>query len=644
MHNWFIFKNGKKLGPYSSSQIKSFASQGKLDPTDYLAKEGSVFQKQAKDIKGLFTAYDDEEGQDTTSTTESNKSSEPDLSLPSYLWKYWEATQVSFLYPFLISLVLIPSLSILKPRLGYQGLFDIAEIVSVLAIGMSGVYILRILGSFYLGRKRLESDILVGFLGQLGSFMIVLGFFFLIPLAIVEKFMPPAGLLVRILPYTKIIQKDLGLKFDESVLDQEIDLPSNNPNRKLTSLSAKKAGFRFYGIVASAVKSVNVRDYIIKDGELAFIVVSDGSGKSEDEALKESFRNAVSQVVGTLVDSELIIQNDRIIEEKLLTYSNGFIKTYEMVSSTVDKSTGLHRVKIRAEVRKQNVIAELKSSNITVNEIDGEGLFSEIITKMEAEKKAFDLFERQFMDIPDQLIKATNIGQPREINKSENNVRLELLIKVEPNVERFIDFSNKLIETISPMAKSNGQFSVSFDQDNQGEIAGNNPGSKTFVLNKNQVETKMPDWIREAFDGDRIFKPNGSTFLAIATNITPNADRIDYKYFELPATYRKVMNHVISKKGHLTINLLDKMENTVVTDSSPLDDYSDNDMSSSLVVSMKEFDGIYWISPSFFLAKKPDQIEQFRHKKSYYITHQFNLSAKEILSLRSVKTVVQYYD
>ncbi|MEK6238929.1 MAG: SHD1 domain-containing protein, partial [Planctomycetales bacterium] len=53
-------------------------------------------------------------------------------------------------------------------------------------------------------------------------------------------------------------------------------------------------------------------------------VLAEGVGTANDAALKDAFRNAVRQVVGTVVDAETLINNDKLIDDKVLTYSDGF--------------------------------------------------------------------------------------------------------------------------------------------------------------------------------------------------------------------------------------------------------------------------------------------------------------------------------
>ncbi|MGO8747203.1 MAG: hypothetical protein ACLQNE_14550 [Thermoguttaceae bacterium] len=52
------------------------------------------------------------------------------------------------------------------------------------------------------------------------------------------------------------------------------------------------------------------------------IVEAEGSGKDRDEALKNTFRDAVRKVVGAYVEEETVVKNDELIKDKVLILSS----------------------------------------------------------------------------------------------------------------------------------------------------------------------------------------------------------------------------------------------------------------------------------------------------------------------------------
>lgn len=114
------------------------------------------------------------------------------------------------------------------------------------------------------------------------------------------------------------------------------------------------------------------------------------------------------------------MKNDQIISDKVLTYSDGFVKTYEEISKTENK--GLFRTKIKATVERRSLIAKLKAANITVKDVDGKGIFAEVVTQLDAEKNAKELVEKCLEGFPLNCIEAKSDGKPEVVKKSENSV------------------------------------------------------------------------------------------------------------------------------------------------------------------------------------------------------------------------------
>lgn len=59
----------------------------------------------------------------------------------------------------------------------------------------------------------------------------------------------------------------------------------------------------------------------------------EGIGETKDEALKEAIRDVLQRVVGTYVDSDFRVENDKIIKDQIITHSNGFIERYKIMDT-----------------------------------------------------------------------------------------------------------------------------------------------------------------------------------------------------------------------------------------------------------------------------------------------------------------------
>ena len=56
MSEWFINRDGKKYGPYSTKELRAFAGEGRIQPEDKVWKDGLDAPVKALQIKGLFSA------------------------------------------------------------------------------------------------------------------------------------------------------------------------------------------------------------------------------------------------------------------------------------------------------------------------------------------------------------------------------------------------------------------------------------------------------------------------------------------------------------------------------------------------------------------------------------------------------------
>ncbi len=78
-------------------------------------------------------------------------------------------------------------------------------------------------------------------------------------------------------------------------------------------------------------------------------VIGEGMAMSRDGALDGAKRDAVEKGVGVVLASETMVKNFQVERDKILSKANGFVKTYEDVSSSQGPD-GLWTVRISAEV------------------------------------------------------------------------------------------------------------------------------------------------------------------------------------------------------------------------------------------------------------------------------------------------------
>jgi len=85
------------------------------------------------------------------------------------------------------------------------------------------------------------------------------------------------------------------------------------------------------------------------------IVTAKGSGADVESCLKDAMRRAVRQAVGEYLDSDLVILNGRMVKDKVVSLSDGYIAKFDVLSKPHKRdSDGIYETQIRAAVRRGN--------------------------------------------------------------------------------------------------------------------------------------------------------------------------------------------------------------------------------------------------------------------------------------------------
>ena len=81
----------------------------------------------------------------------------------------------------------------------------------------------------------------------------------------------------------------------------------------------------------------------------AKVVTAEGTGLDRDGALRAAQRNAVEQVVGTLIDARTVVRNAQIELDEIYTRSQGFIARTDVLSEGV-QTDGSYKIVARFDV------------------------------------------------------------------------------------------------------------------------------------------------------------------------------------------------------------------------------------------------------------------------------------------------------
>lgn len=198
-------------------------------------------------------------------------------------------------------------------------------------------------------------------------------------------------------------------------------------------------------------------------------IVADGAGLNIDEAQKDAFRNAVRQAVGLVVDADTLVRNDQLVEDKVLTYSDGFITKFEQVPGSLKQQGGLVRLKIKAQVARKSLVERLKAANISVKAVDGKSLFARAVTELEAQNDTGKLLAKSLAELP-RMLTAEIDGDP-DFDKDKSEIIARVVVRADRTA--YAAFAKRLEETLDKIAIAKDNTLVKVEPGRtRGEIGG----------------------------------------------------------------------------------------------------------------------------------------------------------------------------
>lgn len=199
---------------------------------------------------------------------------------------------------------------------------------------------------------------------------------------------------------------------------------------------------------------------LLKSESKTRMVIVTGYGLGHTQALNNAFKAAVEQIVGVMVDSEIILKNEKIIKNKILTASRGFIESYDELS-TSSSADGLDEVHIKAIVKLDVIekrIQAIKKDSISVAKSEVKNIYAEIKTKKKSKEDRVMSLKHTFDNIINKnnyhnMLNIKIIGQSLDKSKIiDNKVPLKIKYKISFNYELY----KKLIKEIENKLKNVG--------------------------------------------------------------------------------------------------------------------------------------------------------------------------------------------
>ena len=199
-------------------------------------------------------------------------------------------------------------------------------------------------------------------------------------------------------------------------------------------------------------------------------VTVEGIGTTFEDARRDAFRNAINQVVGTLVDAETRVVQEQVIEEIMIA-SNAYIESHKIIERK-QESDGLWQVTMEAIVQYRALQQRLEVAP-TISQVDGAGLVGRIDARVtSAETKAASEDDSILMlakvlrdqNFPYSILEATAEIDDKPVKRDGNTLTVNLNVTVQPNTQKFVEFRTAIEPVLEKIAISKRSVNLTAQQ------------------------------------------------------------------------------------------------------------------------------------------------------------------------------------
>ena len=210
-----------------------------------------------------------------------------------------------------------------------------------------------------------------------------------------------------------------------------------------------------YKFLFSLALNLLFLEAIGQTNEVSLVVSSKGT--TEEEARTNALRSAIEQAFGTFVSSRTEILNDNLVQDQIVSLSNGNIKKFEVLSSLFLTEQNLHLVTLNATVSLDKLTSFVQSKGYNDVSFDGGGFTMNLkIQRLNesAELIAVTNLLEQGIDLCDGFFDRTlEVGQPLLNSQAGSpltyRIPLKVDVKLNENWENFYEYYRKTLKNIS---------------------------------------------------------------------------------------------------------------------------------------------------------------------------------------------------
>lgn len=362
-------------------------------------------------------------------------------------------------------------------------------------------------------------------------------------------------------------------------------------------------------------------------------IVAEGTGKDQREARQMAFREAVSRAVGTLIDAETRVENDRIVRDQILEFSNGFVRTYETLE-VEQLAGGRVRVRIRATVEQLRLMERLKEAEVPIKEFRGADLAAEKVTRKDGREAATGLLTKLYAEIP-KLAKAEVRGKPR-LSPDGSGAVVNLSVSVDR--EAYAAFSKKAATLLDRLATAKDSIALT---------ATTVPG----LHGRLRYEPASGLRPRDVFSKPDLGAKTPPGYAVWLATIGENASKLRWNLYWVDAEVPKVADLAVGPKVRL--QLLDRFDDLIVGEQIDLSTASFGLggvlkpwFLNQLVPKSIQSDGVTRQTASLFLAPIWSTLDTESYWPEYQLslplTHRVRISDADLERVQKVTATVEF--
>ena len=196
--------------------------------------------------------------------------------------------------------------------------------------------------------------------------------------------------------------------------------------------------------------------YCLAEGAARIVdVVATGYGTTVREATKAALRSAVEAVVGTMVDATTLVENDKLIEDEILTYSAGMIAGSKTIGEPKKSADGIYAVKVKASVKKGVVEEKLRAASAVNVALDGADLFARMTyakdNLSDAEAMIKSVLAKHIGCVVAEAIPGKNGTSTIDLDPKNGEIFANVRVRIDQ--AKYVQFAKEVVEKLGMMAE-----------------------------------------------------------------------------------------------------------------------------------------------------------------------------------------------